>query len=157
MPFTNLVQILLDYIFWPHKTFWLAAIMAICAADVIQPVVCKNCSKLHQRNKWNANQYMTQSNVNTRNLKQHKLNLVTEHIAFPLLSLSTIIRFFDSCSWIRITFSVPLTTKYPPRSIGHSLARANSAAFLPVKWHLELRNITGILHVQLQRITLRIQ
>ncbi len=36
---------------------------------------------------------------------------VTEAVICPLLSRSTMMRFLDSCSWIRITFSVPFTTK----------------------------------------------
>ena len=36
---------------------------------------------------------------------------VTEAVTWPLLSRSMMMRFFDSCSWIRITFSVPRTTK----------------------------------------------
>ena len=36
---------------------------------------------------------------------------VTEAVTWPLLSRSMMMRFLDSCSWIRITFSVPRTTK----------------------------------------------
>lgn len=37
--------------------------------------------------------------------------LVTEAPTAPFLSCSTMIRFFDSCSWIRMTFSWPFTIK----------------------------------------------
>lgn len=36
---------------------------------------------------------------------------VTEAVTWPLLSRSMMMRFLLSCSWIRITFSVPFTTK----------------------------------------------
>ena len=36
---------------------------------------------------------------------------VTWQVSIPLLSCSTIILFLLICSWIRITFSVPRTTK----------------------------------------------
>lgn len=42
------------------------------------------------------------------------LYLVTEAPTAPFLSWSTIIRFLDNCSWIRMTFSWPFTIKYPP-------------------------------------------
>ena len=53
------------------------------------------------------------NNVLLPTLRQHldQTNLVTEHPIFPFLSASTIIRFFDNCSWIRITFSVPFAIK----------------------------------------------
>ena len=53
--------------------------------------------------------------------------------------------FFDNCSWIRITFSVPRMMKYPPGSIGHSFSWAISADVFPAKIQLELRSIIGIL------------
>ena len=46
--------------------------------------------------------------------------------SLTLESKSTIIRFLESCSWIRMTFSTPLTTKYPPGSSGHSVSLDNS-------------------------------
>ena len=36
---------------------------------------------------------------------------VTDEWIFSFPSHATMIRFFDSCSWMRITFSCPLTTK----------------------------------------------
>ena len=45
-------------------------------------------------------------------------------------SSSTIIRFFDNCSWISMTFSTPRTTKYPPGSRGHSVNLDNSCKWL---------------------------
>lgn len=102
-------------------------------------------------------------------------HLVTEAPTAPFLSWSTMIRFFDSCSWIRMTFSWPFTIKYPPEkssqvksrsgdcedklkkfvvvflipgSSGHSLSFANSMGVFPVSTQLELRNIIGILQKQ---------
>lgn len=42
-----------------------------------------------------------------------------------------------------MTFSVPLTTKYPPGSSGHSFIAASWALFFPVKTHLLLRSMIG--------------
>jgi len=45
-------------------------------------------------------------------LTQHPgSHLVTEHVGRPLASVSTMIRFLESCSWIRMTFSVPRMMK----------------------------------------------
>lgn len=49
------------------------------------------------------------------------LHLVTEAPTAPFLSCSTIIRFLDSCSWIRMTFSWPFTMKYPPVCKRHTI------------------------------------
>lgn len=95
------------------------------------------------------------------------------------------IRFFDSCSWISMTFSWPFTIKYPPAnysqgimivmtdwynlfslcvfffcipgSSGHSLSFANSMGVFPVSTQLELRNIIGILQKPntIKHITIR--
>mmetsp|Transcript_38168 Transcript_38168/g.94672 ORF Transcript_38168/g.94672 Transcript_38168/m.94672 type:complete len:254 (+) Transcript_38168:2122-2883(+) len=62
----------------------------------------------------------------------------------PLLSMSMMMRFLLSCSWIRITFSVPFTTKYPPGSKGHSPSRASSSSLLPLRMHLLDRSISGM-------------
>ena len=53
--------------------------------------------------------------------------------------------FESDITWMRITFSVPLMTKYPPGSIGHSLSFAISAGVLFVRTQFELRNMIGIL------------
>jgi hypothetical protein len=55
-----------------------------------------------------------------------------------------ITRFFDNCSCISITFSTPLTIKYPPGSYIHSFNFVCSSSDLPFKIHLLLRNIIGI-------------
>jgi len=36
---------------------------------------------------------------------------VTDEWMLPFGSRSTMMRFFESCSWMRMTFSCPLTTK----------------------------------------------
>jgi len=74
-------------------------------------------------------------------------HLVTEQTTLPLrpTSVSTIMRFLDNCSWMRQTFSVPLTMKYPPGSMGHSFRRAISAGLFPCSTQLELRSMMGIL------------
>ena len=77
--------------------------------------------------------------------RAHPGHLVTEHMALPFLSASTIIRFLDSCSWMRMTFSTPLTMKYPPGSMGHSFSLASSAGVLPISTQLEDRSMIGIL------------
>ena len=59
------------------------------------------------------------------------------------VSVSTMIRFLLNCSCTRMTFSVPLTTKYPPGSRGHSIMRASWSSVRPVRTHLLLRNIMG--------------
>mmetsp|Transcript_1880 Transcript_1880/g.2966 ORF Transcript_1880/g.2966 Transcript_1880/m.2966 type:complete len:214 (-) Transcript_1880:430-1071(-) len=62
----------------------------------------------------------------------------------PLLSTSMITRFLLSCSCMRITFSTPLTMKYPPGSYGHSRAAASWPSPLPASTHLQLRSMTGM-------------
>lgn len=65
--------------------------------------------------------------------------LVTEAPTAPFLSCSTMIRFLDSCSWIRITFSWPFTIKYPPvkkyhmESINHQ--RKSKTVLVIVMWY----------------------
>ena len=56
---------------------------------------------------------------------------------------------------MRITFSVPLMTKYPPGSIGHSLSFAISAGVLFVRTQFELRNMIGILKTHREEITIK--
>ena len=62
----------------------------------------------------------------------------------PLLSISMMILFLLSCSWIKITFSVPLTTKYPPGSSGHSPSLASCSSDFPVKMQRLDRSMRGI-------------
>ena len=70
--------------------------------------------------------------------------LVTLAPTSPFASTSMMILFLLSCSWIRITFSVPFTTKYPPGSSGHSPSRASSASDFPVNTHLLDRSMSGM-------------
>jgi len=52
-------------------------------------------------------------------------------------------RFLLNCSWTKITFSVPLTMKYPPGSRAHSFICAICLSVFPVSLHFELRNMIG--------------
>jgi hypothetical protein len=61
-------------------------------------------------------------------------------------------RFFESCSWTRMTFSVPLTMKYPPGSSGHSTMRASWASLRPVRTHLFDRSMIGIRPMETLRL-----
>jgi hypothetical protein len=53
-----------------------------------------------------------------------------------------------------MTFSVPLTTKYPPGSSGHSIIFASCASDLPVKMHLLLLNMMGNLPILIPLLTI---
>ena len=68
---------------------------------------------------------------------------VTDAVGAPLASRSTRTLFFDSCSWIRTTFSAPRTTKYPPGSSGHSRSAASSASERPRSTQRSLRSMMG--------------
>lgn len=73
-----------------------------------------------------------------------RAHLVTEACTIPFFgSFSTMIRFLLSCSCTKITLSVPLTTKYPPGSNGHSLSFAISHSLLLDRTHLLLLSIMG--------------
>lgn len=70
--------------------------------------------------------------------------LVTDACTMSFLgSASTITRFLLNCSWTRITFSVPLTMKYPPGSRAHSFSCPMSLSLLLDRTHLELRSMIG--------------
>lgn len=57
------------------------------------------------------------------------------------------ILFLLNCSWTRMTFSVPLTIKYPPGSRGHSFNTVISEGVLLANTHFELRSMIGILPI----------
>ena len=68
-------------------------ILSSLKENAVHPIVCvKELSVVNGRQLWIT-------------------HLVTEHPIFPFLSTSTMIRFFDNCSWINITFSVPFAIK----------------------------------------------
>jgi len=79
-------------------------------------------------------------------------NLVTEADTIPFFgSVSTMTRFLLSCSCTRITFSVPLTMKYPPGSSAHSFMNAISRSFLPASRHRLLFSMIGNLPIAMSR------
>lgn len=69
---------------------------------------------------------------------------VTDAHRLSFGSFSMMMRFFESCSWMRTTFSVPFTMKYPPGSNGHSFTSSSSRSVLPRSRHLAERSMMGM-------------
>jgi hypothetical protein len=76
---------------------------------------------------------------------------VTDAEKQPLGSSSRMMRFLDSCSCVRATFSVPRTMKYPPGSSGHSPAFSSSSCVRSRSQHLAERSIMGMLPIRTLR------